>query len=278
MQLEQEDLYKSWFPNKLSTIQLTNELKDFYNYNKETNIIFDKNNINQEQDAIKKIFPLADDIEINEDSLITHKLYEITNSTDFKIKYNNSIKNISETNNKIFFFKKVSRKMGRKKHSQTQLNFVEANHNKFREDNIVRKIKIYFTNSLMLYINKKYSEFIGRKTKKLLIKIKPNFTKVWTKKDNQEYLTKTAKEVFSERLSSKCTRYGQKHNIDQIRILIEENEAIEVINILNKTIKDMYLIYIGNNNKIPGLSLENDLMNMKKEKERNIPKFIKILQ
>ena len=40
----------------------------------------------------------------------------------------------------------------------------------------------------------------------------------------------------------------------------------------------MYLIYIGNNNKIPGLSLENDLMNMKKEKERNIPKFIKILQ
>ena len=106
MQLEQEDLYKSWFPNKLSTIQLTNELKDFYNYNKETNIIFDKNNINQEQDAIKKIFPLADDIEINEDSLITHKLYEITNSTDFKIKYNNSIKNISETNNKIFFFKK----------------------------------------------------------------------------------------------------------------------------------------------------------------------------
>ena len=39
----------------------------------------------------------------------------------------------------------------------------------------------------MFYINKKYSEFIGRKTKKLLIKIKPNFTKVWTKKENQEY-------------------------------------------------------------------------------------------
>ena len=39
----------------------------------------------------------------------------------------------------------------------------------------------------MFYINKKYSEFIGRKAKKLLIKIKPNFTKVWTKKENQEY-------------------------------------------------------------------------------------------
>ena len=163
--------------------------------------------------------------------------------------------------------------MGRKKHSQTQLYYIEANHNKFREDNIVRKIKIYFTNSLMLYINKRYCEFIGRKTKKLLIKIKPNFTKVWTKKDNQEYLTKTVKEVFSELLSSKCTRYGVNHNINQIQKIIEENEAKEVINILNKTIKDTYLIYIGKNNKIPGFSLDNDLINIKK---RNGEEYTKV--
>ena len=273
MQLAQEDLLKSWFPNKLANIQLTYELKDFLNYNKENTINYDKININPEQEAIQKIFPLIDNEDINEDSLITHKLYEITNSTDFKIKFNNSIKNNSKTNKKIFSYKKVSRKMGRKKHSQTQLYCIEANHNKFREDNIVRKIKIYFTNSLMSYINKKYSEFIGRKSKKLLIKIKPNFTKVWTKKENQEYLIKTVKDVFSEQLSSKCTRYTINHTINQIQIIIEENEAKEVINILNKTIKDTYLIYIGKNNKIPGFNLDNDLLSIE---QRNGEEYTKI--
>ena len=273
MQLVQEDLLKSWFPNKLTNLQLTYELKDFFNYNKENNINYDKSIIIHEQDAIQKIFPLSDNEEINEDTLITHRLYEITNNTDFKVKCTNSVNNICKANKKIFNFKKVSRNMGRKKHSQTQLYYVEANHNKFREDNIVRKIKIYFTNSLMMHINKKYSEFIGKKTKKLLIKIKPNFTKVWTKKENQEYLKKTVKEVFSERLSSKCTKYGINHNINQIRILIEENEAKEVINILNKTIKDMYLIYIGNNNKIPGFNLDIDLLSIEK---RNGEEYTKV--
>jgi len=70
--------------------------------------------------------------------------------------------------------------------NQPQLYSCGANHTKFREDNIVRKIKIYFTNSIMKYINKKYIEFLGKKSKKRLLgKIKPNFTIVWRKKENQ---------------------------------------------------------------------------------------------
>ena len=38
----------------------------------------------------------------------------------------------------------------------------------------------------MKYINKKYIEFLGKKSKKRLLgKIKPNFTIVWRKKENQ---------------------------------------------------------------------------------------------
>jgi hypothetical protein len=102
MQLEQEDLLKSLFPIKLSNLQLSNESKDFFIYNKQkTNNNEQLYLNNQEQVAFQKIFPLSDDNDINEDSLITHKLYEITNSTDFKIKFNNSIKNTSKTKKKF---------------------------------------------------------------------------------------------------------------------------------------------------------------------------------
>ena len=165
---------------------------------------------------------------------------------------------------KIFVFKKVNKNMGRKKRKRHQLFSIEAHHNKYKEDNIINKIKIYFTNSLMSYINKKYIEFKGPKSKRLLAKIKPNFTRVWTKKDNQEYLSKTIKEIFSERLSNRCKKYPKNYNYKQINAIIEKNEAKEIIDILNKTMKDMYNIYIRENEKIKDFNLDNDLVNIEK--------------
>ena len=54
----------------------------------------------------------------------------------------------------------------RRKNNQSELYSTEANHTKFREDNIIHKIKIYFTNSTMIYINNKYFEYVGKKSKK----------------------------------------------------------------------------------------------------------------
>ena len=72
----------------------------------------------------------------------------------------------------------------RRKNNQSELYSTEPNHTKFREDNIIHKIKIYFTNSTMIYINNKYFEYVGKKTKKRFLgAIKPNFTKVCTKKE-----------------------------------------------------------------------------------------------
>ena len=203
---------------------------------------------NFEKDAIENIFNITnkDDDDYDDSYIrIEHKLFH-------------------KEKKKIFVFKKVNKNMGRKKRKRHQLFSIEAHHNKYKEDNIINKIKIYFTNSLMSYINKKYIEFKGPKSKRLLAKIKPNFTRVWTKKDNQEYLSKTIKEIFSERLSNKCKKYPKNYNYKQINAIIEKNEAKEIIDILNKTMKDMYNIYIRENEKIQDFNLDNDLVNIEK--------------
>ena len=142
--------------------------------------------------------------------------------------------------------------------NQPQLYSRGANHTKFGEDNIVRKIKIYFTNSTMKYINKKYIEFLGKKSKKRLLgKIKPNFTIVWTKKENQEYLSKKISDIFSEKL------------------LFEKGEAKNVINILNTSVQDMYEKYISQDNIIPGYNLKYDLEEIEKRNGKKYAKMYK---
>ena len=267
MQLNPQDSFKSLSINqtlipyiKLSEISLTKRKTYFYNQYDQTN----KDII--EEDAIKENFPLVhvyDDI--NTDTVTDHQLYEITNTIDITPKVTNcSIPKVHKVKKDIFYFKKINKYIGRRKHNNSRFYSVEANHNKFKEDNIVNKIKIYFTNSMMVYINKKYNEFAGMESKKLLAKIQPNFTKVWTKKDNQEYLSKTIKDIFATRLSNKCKRYHKNYNKEQIENIIKKNEAKEVINIFNTTVKDMYEIYIGEIKKIPEFHLENDLVKIEK--------------
>ena len=265
MKIEQKDLFEQSFMKRFLTNHLKIENTEYLDMNKIKCNLFDKiDKNNSEEDAIQEIFNLSNNDDINTETLMTHKIYEITNNTDIRIRDNNSFHKLNKKNEKIFKLKKITKKLGRRKHNDSQLYSINANHSKFKEDNIVSKIKIYFTNSIMRYINKKYSEYTGVKSKKLLVKIKPNFTKVWTKKDNQEYLAKTIKDIFSEELSTKCTRYPCNYNIKQIKKVIHKSKPKDVINILNKTVKEMYEIYIGKNEKIPELNLENDLVFIEK--------------
>ena len=137
-----------------------------------------------DKDTFEKIFDIMNDNDNDTYPILENKLFH-------------------KEKKDVFVFKKVNKNMGRRKRKHHQLFFIEPHHNKYKEDNIINKIKIHFTNRLMSYINNKYSEFKGPGSKKFLAKIKPNFTKVWTKKDNQEYLAKTVKEIFAGRLSNK---------------------------------------------------------------------------
>ena len=188
-------------------------------------------------------------------------LYEITKSTE---------PNETENQKKslIFDIKKVNKNKGRRKQSHPELYKEDAVHTKFREDNIINKIKIYFINSTMSLINKKYSEYLKAKPgKRLLQKIKPNYSKIYKKKETQEFFNKKLSIIFSEELSGRCSTFENKKNYNKIQIdnLIEKNKAKEVINLLNKRLEEIYEIYITNdtNKKIEGYHLETDLEQIK---------------
>ena len=255
------DLLKSLHPYKFSISHIKLENNNFLYSNNNYNL---KNNNSLIEDAIKEIFPSENKDTNNKEKLLEHKLYEITNYTESLPKKDVSPKRNHKEKKNIFIFKKINKYIGRRRHNSQNIYKIEANHNKYKEDNMVNKIKIYFINSIMSLLNKKYNQFMGMESKKFLAKIKPNFTKVSTKKENQEYLKKKIKDIFSQGLSNKCKRYPKNYNIKQIDMLIKNNEAKDIISILNKSVKDMYEIYISDDKKIDEFHIDNDLIKIEK--------------
>lgn len=210
---------------------------------------------------------------------VFQELYEITKSTEPN-EPNEPNESENQKKSLIFDIKKVNKNKGRRKQSHPELYKDEAVHTKFREDNVINKIKIYFINSTMSLINKKYSEYLKAKPgKRLLQKIKPNYSKIYKKKETQEFFMKKISEVFSEELSGRCSTFENKKNYNKIQIdtLIEKNKAKDVINLLNKRLEEMYEIYITNDNnkKIGGYHLENDLEQIKLKNGEDYAKMYK---
>ena len=271
-QAEADDYFISNENNNLLKI-------DTFNYFMKSNI---ETKQNKKDENIEDFF-LGVPVEVIKDNFdpITYdgidNYFDNTNSTD------NNGKETDHTNNtnntiintktqiekiKIFDIKKVSKRIGRRKHDKPELYKYEAVHTKYRQDNIIQKIKIHFINSTMDLINRKYNEYLNIDSKKrLLQKIKPNFTKIWKKKGNQEFLEKKLKDVFSEELSERCSTFHDKknYNKEQIEKLYEKNKAKNVINILDKSLKEMYRIYIMENNGMKEYNLKYDLIQIEQK-------------
>ena len=271
-QAEADDYFISNENNNLLKI-------DTFNYFMKSNI---ETKQNKKDENIEDFF-LGVPVEVIKDNFdpITYdgidNYFDNTNSTD------NNGKETDHTNNtnntiintktqiekiKIFDIKKVSKRIGRRKHDKPELYKYEAVHTKYRQDNIIQKIKIHFINSTMDLINRIYNEYLNIDSKKrLLQKIKPNFTKIFTKKGNQEFLEKKLKDVFSEELSERCSTFHDKknYNKEQIEKLYEKNKAKNVINILDKSLKEMYRIYIMENNGMKEYNLKYDLIQIEQK-------------
>ena len=272
MKLEQAEADNYFISNENNNL-----LKiDTFNYFMKSNI---ETKQNKKDENIEDFF-LGVPVEVIKDNFdpITYdgidNYFDNTNSTDNNGKEtdhtNNTIINTKTQieKNKIFDIKKVSKRIGRRKHDKPELYKYEAVHTKYRQDNIIQKIKIHFINSTMDLINRKYNEYLNIDSKKrLLQKIKPNFTKIWTKKGNQEFLEKKLKDVFSEELSERCSTFHDKknYNKEQIEKLYEKNKAKNVINILDKSLKEMYRIYIMENNGMKEYNLKYDLIQIEQK-------------
>jgi hypothetical protein len=271
-QAEADDYFISNENNNLLKI-------DTFNYFMKSNI---ETKQNKKDENIEDFF-LGVPVEVIKDNFdpITYdgidNYFDNTNSTDNNGKEtdhtnhtNNTIINTKTQieKNKIFDIKKVSKRIGRRKHDKPELYKYEAVHTKYRQDNIIQKIKIHFINSTMDLINRIYNEYLNIDSKKrLLQKIKPNFTKIWTKKGNQKFLEKKLKDVFSEELSERCSTFHDKknYNKEQIEKLYEKNKAKNVINILDKSLKEMYRIYIMENNGMKEYNLKYDLIQIEQK-------------
>ena len=204
---------------------------------------------------------------IKADSLIYHY-----NSNNYK--ENIEEKNIKkvkkkQSKGKIFLIEKIDRKkksLGRRKKEKKYRT--RASHNKFNKDNIVRKIKIHFLNAGIKYINKKYNEFhcLKRTKQKFLQKLKQKYTDYLTKKEEKIFLSKKLNEILSDTVSKRCKNHNKDYNRKNIKKLINNGEPKNLIEFLDKTIEDVYRIYISEEkDKIPEFNLENDLMSIEED-------------
>ena len=203
-------------------------------------------------------------------SKINSNLYQSRDIKAFEIK---------KLRKKIFKIGKDNKNKGRIKKNT---NFI-GKHDKFSEDNIIRKFKGRFIEKCRIYINKEYKRFLSKNSietkniKILLQRISPKLTKKIKKEDNLKWLNSKLYIMFSEKVSVKCSLYESDYNKKEIQKLFRENEAKNVINILNRSVKEMLNAFIQN--KIPGFASINDDIKelkekMKKDNQENIKEYL----
>ena len=173
-------------------------------------------------------------------------------------------------NKMIFKIEKKNKKIGRMKKN----SFFKGIHNKYSEDNIIRKIKGRFHEKLRLYINEEYKKYILNKSfqkKKITVwlkKIEPKVSRKIKKEENLKWFETKIFEVFSEKVSSRYTSYSQDTNKKKIERLFSINQATNVIDILNNDIETLFNKYI-NDEKIEGFkTLKDDIEELKSQLER----------
>ena len=181
---------------------------------------------------------------------------------------------------RIFKINKDNKNKGRIKKNSNLI----GKHNKFSEDNIIRKVKGRFHEKCRLFINKEYKKYLLnhkhdiKKVNDLLQRITPKISRKIKKDENLKWLKLKLYNVFSENVSDKCSLYELDHNKKEIEKLIKENEAKSVIDILNKPVKYMFEAYIKDM-KIPGFeTLNDDLIElgekMKKDNQDNLEQYL----
>lgn len=195
-------------------------------------------------------------------------------NNNLSTKTNTKTKPLIKKLEKIFEFTKINKKLGRIK-KDTNYRIV-GKHDKFAEDNIIQKIKVNFHEHIYNYINIEYEKFLESINEpndgniiKLIRRISPKVFKKISKEDNLKWFSSKLKDVFSTEISSKYNKYDRNYNKRQIESLYRENKAKNVINILEKNVRDMYHIYC-NNIPLEGFKTLNDGLDELREKmERN---------
>lgn len=242
----------------------------------QNNLFFFKNDEEEEEQNKKKIDIIA--------NIFPNKFSQIKIEGDNLNKPTNdqSQNSFTKTNNKIKedkkYFKiikmekktkpKLYKNLGRKKKNSSS---EPSKHSKISDDNIRNKIITNFINSYRDNFNKKLSKFFKSKSKaKLIQKIAP-INKVYQKIDEIKiFFRKTLGEIFSAEISDRCSTFKDNKNYNKKLIddLRKNSKDVEINDLLNQTVQEMYIKYISN--IIPEFNLDDDIKKIKiKENDKD---------
>ena len=154
--------------------------------------------------------------------------------------------------------------MGRRK--KNEIFEEEAEHNKFRQDNMMRKIKTFNAKYILEILN---NNLIDKKHKFYPLDAKLNEN---LKKDfNEKLLKRTIRDIFEN--SELCKRNKNRKNVNKLLIqkIFKENTEKTVINILNSTYNDI-LDYVRD------IQLENFLGMIRKKELKNKKNTLEVVE
>ena len=239
--------------------------KEFYTYFK--NQIFRPDNLNKEK---KEENSSNNEFILNDNNFINKDIKEIdNNNVNVDDNDDNTInKDISDKKRKIFKINKI-RKLGRKR----KISAITGKHNKFAKDNVIRKFKALFINNIYLYVNSLFKiNNYGKAKHKINIikKIDPKLVKTISKEDNMVWLNSKLRDFFSQNISKKLLNFENNYNMKLIKRIYEKNEEKKVIEVLEKTIKEMLYIYTNDDDKkiCPGFkTLKDDIKKLEHKGE-----------
>ena len=159
-----------------------------------------------------------------------------------KIHNNYFKKFITKKTNRIFNIKKEI-KLGRPKKNAIK----KGKHDKYQKDNVIRRFKAQFVQNIFNYLNICFScnSNHNKKPINILQKICACDTKSISKNDNLKWLNSKIRDIFSQKISSKFVCYESNYNNQLIKKLFERKEEKRVLEILEKTVKEMWIAYIN---------------------------------
>ena len=248
-----------------------------YYIEKDKSQIYDNNSINEEEAEFK-------------DNIYPKNIFDDKNICDFSIPNNmkNSLVNndISIGNKKTSYSSKLlnkktkridalkSKNMGRKTNDCKEKGG-KGEHDKFSEDNMIRKIKSNFID----YIHNLINNSIENKELQFL-KLDSEINEKLKKDYNIELMNRSFKDLYENTPISKKYKKISKENGDTNKNIIykiyyeEPYKEFNVINLLNKTYKELFKDFL-NNNLDKFLNDINEEEKRKKESEENIINYIK---
>ena len=201
--------------------------------NSSINNIFNSNEINSYSPSIENIQKIF--IAPNEDNDTIEKMLNILSP---KLKSTVESKNESKSKTNYTNIKKI--KCGRKTLENTK---TENIHDKFKGDNIIRKIKVHIIQEKIISIINTSLKSKKKGKKKLLKLFQKDLTSL--KKDkNLELMNTTLKDIYTKnKIGEKYLDNKGKYNEKLINEIYSNDEYIELQKLLNLTFIEFYNIY-----------------------------------